>query len=459
MDSPLELLKLVRHRCIPLPIRYGGEFRKLFSFLQDHQFADREILAEYQWEQLKALLQYAYDHVPYYRRTFAEAGLHPRDIKTPDDFRRVPILHKEDVVEHGQELRSDEFDRFKPVAATTSATTRDGLTIYRSAHLEDYRKAIVWRHYFNIGYRFRERRAQLTVPLKFTKDISEMPIDHNENVLLIDSRSLSPDHAPRIYERLKSFRPKMLFCQPANATILIEYLRQRNLSPFEIPIVFTLGEKLYPEYRALIASFFGCRIIDYYANRENTVAATELLDGRMYINSEYCYVEFVDAKGNDSQGMPGDIITTSLQNYAFPLIRYHTEDFGRSCGFPAGAIRHYETMEIIGGRGKDLLLTRNGLISPQISPVIARVCPCKYKRIQLEQRSLEEVLIRVVPAETFDPQRDPAIIAAAYSETFANQFHVEVELVERIDPTGTGKYRYVISEPAMSYLRRTLPPQ
>jgi phenylacetate-CoA ligase len=457
MTSLIETLRHIRHTTIPLQFKYGSEFRRLFHFLQEHQYSSREELAAFQWQQLKALLTYAYDHVPYYRRTFDQAGVHPNDVKSPADFPQIPILYKEQIVEHGAELRSDQFARFNPIPTTTSATTRDGVTIYRSLYLEHYRLATVWRHYFNIGYHFRERRAQLTVPLKFVSDLKEMPIDYNENALLIDTRSVTLENSPRIYERLKSFRPKLLYCQPANVAILIEYFRQHDLSPFPIPIIYSLGEKLYPEYRALITSFFGDGVIEYYANRENTVAATELNDGRMYINSEYCYVEFLSSDGPCADGTPGDIITTSLQNYAFPLIRYHTEDYGASHGYPQNALRNYETMEIIGGRGKDLLLTKNGLIAPQIIPVIERVCAGKFKRVQVEQRTLDDLVVRVIPNEAFDHQHDPARIEAAYRECFQNQFKIEVELVETIDRTDSGKYKFVISEPAMNYLRQSLP--
>jgi len=457
MASLIETLRRFRHTAIPLPFKYGSEFRRLFHFLQEHQYGSREELAAFQWQQLKALLAYAYDHVPYYHRTFDEIGLHPNDVRSPVDFRQIPILHKEQIFAHGDELKSDQFDRLDPIPSTTSATTRDGLTIYRSRYLEHYRLANVWRHYFNIDYRFREPRAQLTVRLKFVSAPREMPIDYNENALLIDPRNVTLENSPRIYERLKSFQPKLLYCQPANVAILIEYFRQRGFSPFPIPIIYSLGERLYPEYRALITSFFGDGIIQYYANRENTVAATELNDGRMYINSEYCYVEFLSSDDSCAVGIPGDIITTSLQNYAFPLIRYHTEDFGVSHGYPEGALRNYETMEIIGGRGKDLLLTRNGLIAPQIIPVIEKVCAGKFKRVQLEQRTLDDLVVRVIPNEAFDHRHDPARIEAAYREYFQNQFKVEVELVKQIDRTDSGKYKFVISEPAMNYLRQSLP--
>lgn len=453
MTTLVDRMRYLRHTLVPLPRKYGPEFRRLFDFLQEHQYAGREELAAFQWQQLKALLEYAYVHVPYYRRTFGGIGLHPNDIKTPEDFRQVPILSKEDVAAHSEELKSDQFDQLKPISTTTSATTRDGLVTYRSGHLESYRKAVVWRHFFNIGYHFRDRRAQLTVPLNFVATPTEMPIDHNENSLLIDPRGITDENIRRIYERLASFQPKLLFCQPSNAAMLVESFRRNNLSPLMIPIVYCLGERLYPEYRAAITSFFGDNLIQYYGNRENTASAGELADGRMYINSEYCYLEFLSPDNRPLVGSPADIISTSLQNFAFPLIRYQTEDLGVYHGYPEPVLRSFETMEVIGGRGKDLLLTKTGLIAPQVIPIIDSVCANRYRRIQLEQPTRDELIVRLIPNAAFNHKRDPALVRKAVSDGFDGQFRVSVELVDDIKSTGASKYKFVISEPAMKCLR------
>jgi phenylacetate-CoA ligase len=354
MIEPIEPLRRFWHTFIPLPVKYGSEFRRTFGFLQKSQHGSREEIESYQWQRIQALVTYAYEHVPYYRQTFDRAGIHPQDIKTRDDYRRLPVLYKEDVVENFELLKSDEFEKLAPISTVTSSSTRDGLRLYRSEHTEIFRKAVVWRHFFNIGFRFRDRRAQLTVPLSFARNTYEMPVDYNENMLMIDSRAITPEFAPQMYRRLQAFSPKMLFCQPSNAVMFVEYCRQSGLSPLPIPIVYVLGEKVYPEYHEILSNYFGGRIVQFYGNRENTASAGELEDGRMYINSDFCYLEFVSANGNPVLGQHADIISTALENYAFPLIRYHTEDVGVLHGYPNGVVRNFPVMEIIGGRGKDL---------------------------------------------------------------------------------------------------------
>jgi phenylacetate-CoA ligase len=441
---------------IPLTVKYGSEFRRVFDFVTRNQFRSRDEIEDYQWSRLKALIDYAYAHVPYYRRTFDAAGIHPDDVMTRTDFSRLPVVQKEDVVEHIELFKSDEFDKLRPIRTVTSSSTRDGVKLFRSYHSEDFRKAIVWRHFFNIGFRFRDRRAQLTVPLSFTSSMYEMPVDYNENILLIDSRAITLEFAPQIYRRLQQFQPKMLFCQPSNAVIFIEYCKQNGLPPLFIPIIYSLGEKIYPEYREDITAYFGGRLVQFYGNRENTASAGDLEDGQMYINADYCYLEFESNDGRPMIGEPANIISTSLENYAFPLIRYHTEDVGNLLGYPDNALRQMRVMEIVGGRGKDLLLTRNGLMLPQTNPFLRSIGFDRYKRVQLEQKSIDELIVRVVPTTAFDELNDRKLLGSSFVEYFKNQFKVSIEVVPEIPRTSAGKNRYVISDLAIQHLRDSL---
>jgi phenylacetate-CoA ligase len=457
MIEPIEPLRRFWHTFIPLPVKYGSEFRRTFEFLQKSQHGSREEIESYQWQRIQALVTYAYEHVPYYRQTFDRAGIHPQDIKTRDDYRRLPVLYKEDVVENFELLKSDEFEKLAPISTVTSSSTRDGLRLYRSEHTEIFRKAVVWRHFFNIGFRFRDRRAQLTVPLSFARNMYEMPVDYNENMLMIDSRAITPEFAPQMYRRLQAFSPEMLFCQPSNAVMFVEYCRQSGLSPLPIPIVYVLGEKVYPEYHEILSNYFGGRIVQFYGNRENTASAGELEDGRMYINSDFCYLEFVSANGNPVLGQHADIISTALENYAFPLIRYHTEDVGVLHGYPNGVVRNFPVMEIIGGRGKDLLLTRNGLFLPQTNPFLKSINFDRYKRIQLEQKSLDDLIVRVVPTPAFNADNDRCLLESSFTKYFSGQFKITIEVVGEISRTSAGKNRYVISDLAIKHLRESLP--
>jgi len=120
-------------------------------------------------------------------------------------------------------------------------------------------------------------------------------------------------------------------------------------------------------------------------------------------------------------------------------------------------VRNFPVMEIVGGRGKDLLLTRKGLILPQINPFLKSIKFDRYKRIQLEQKSLYDLVVRVVPTSAFDGDNDCRLLESSFTKYFNGQFKIAVEVVGEISRTSAGKNRYVISDLAISHLRRSLP--
>ena len=53
-----------------------------------------EKLQAYQFERLKTLLQFAYDHSPFYKKEFDEVGFHPSQMTSPDDMKVLPVIDK-----------------------------------------------------------------------------------------------------------------------------------------------------------------------------------------------------------------------------------------------------------------------------------------------------------------------------------------------------------------------------
>ncbi|MFH2056468.1 MAG: hypothetical protein ABIJ61_10955, partial [bacterium] len=83
----------------------------------------------------------------------------------------------------------------------------------------------------------------------------------------------------------------------------------------------------------------------------------------------------------------------------------------------------------------------------------------KLKKYQLEQVSLDEVILRVVPNENYARERDEATLLEYASKSFADQFRIRLEYVDDIPLTESGKYRSVISKLALDYFDRKSEPR
>src|SRR5436853_285173 len=111
-------------RALPLleKKRYSGlsASLKAGSALERHPL---EKNLEIQWIQVKAMLQHAYETVPFYKRRFDQAGISIDHLKTPADMSRIPILTREDIRANLEDLWSRKFSRESLLEAATGGTT------------------------------------------------------------------------------------------------------------------------------------------------------------------------------------------------------------------------------------------------------------------------------------------------------------------------------------------------
>ncbi len=59
---------------------------------------------------IREVMSYAWEHAPFYRRKWDDAGIHPSSIKTLDDFERVPVVRKEEI--RADQLANEPFGSY-----------------------------------------------------------------------------------------------------------------------------------------------------------------------------------------------------------------------------------------------------------------------------------------------------------------------------------------------------------
>ena len=142
--------------------RYGSPLAKhwLKFYLETAKWPEEQ-LREYQVEQMRRTVAYAYQHVPFYRKRFDCCGLKPEDIKTVEDLGRLPYLTKQEIREAGTDLISDEYKVKDLFANPTSGSTGMPLILYSN------REAIIKNFTFRLGsmpaWVYPERRIRTQI--------------------------------------------------------------------------------------------------------------------------------------------------------------------------------------------------------------------------------------------------------------------------------------------------------
>jgi phenylacetate-CoA ligase len=114
---------------------------------------------------------------------------------------------------------------------------------------------------------------------------------------------------------------------PSNAMALAQLSARTGKRP-ELAAILTVGERLTEDVRAEVTRHLGCRMSDVYATAECGLIANECPEtGHYHVQSEISKVETVTADGVPcGPGMTGQLVATSLYNFAMPIIRYRFND-------------------------------------------------------------------------------------------------------------------------------------
>ena len=143
----------------------------------------------------------------------------------------------------------------------------------------------------------------------------------------MSSFHLSDDNIIHYIDKLSSYKPAAIEGYPSTLYILAKYMNRNNIV-LPMRAAFSSSETLLPFQKEEIEKAFSCNVYDFYGLAERNVFATEceFHDGK-HLNFEYGYTEIVNDAGDRlEEGEKGYLVSTSLQNYGMPIIRYKTND-------------------------------------------------------------------------------------------------------------------------------------
>lgn len=254
----------------------------------------------------------AFTSSAYYRNLCKSVGVTSiDDIKHIEDIVKLPILTKDMLKKHGKELLTCKEKGL--IKNHTSGTTGTPLTVY-----QDWKS--VWKEqaYFvcyrkRCGYNYGEPMVSLRGNL--TRDEIYLKI-HVSNTLFLSSYNINSKTAETYHRLIEKHHPKAIEGYPSSLYSLALVLKDKGLE-CHIPVAFTSSETLFDYQRKLIEKIFHTQVYDHYGTTERTIRLEESFDHNGYFEDPgYGIEEYYD----------DHIISTSLINDVFPLIRYKTDD-------------------------------------------------------------------------------------------------------------------------------------
>lgn len=257
------------------------------------------------------LFNRAYDNSSFYMKLYSDAGIKKDDIKCLEDIKKLPIITKDMIKAHAEEIRI--APKWKLIKNHTSGTTGTPLMVY-----EDWPS--IWREqaYF---YCYRKRcgytYGQPIVSLRGNLEKKDLYLKvHISNTLYLSSYNINPQTTELYYQQILKHKPVAIEGYPSSLYSLALMMRDKGLK-LHIPVAFTSSESLLDYQRELIEKQFDTQIFDHYGTTERTIRLSESFNHNGYFEDPgYSINEYTE----DGE------ITTSLINFSFPLIRYKGND-------------------------------------------------------------------------------------------------------------------------------------
>jgi phenylacetate-CoA ligase len=230
---------------------------------------------------------------------------------------------------------------------------------------------------------------------------------------------------------------------------LARFVQREKIAISAQSAIITSAGTLTPIARETIEEVFQCRVFDRYGSREVSDIAGECVMHRgLHVFPWGCYVEIVDDAGNRlPAGAEGNIVVTSLSNFAMPLIRYQIGDRGSlSANSPCPCGRHWQILEKISGRNDDIFLMQDGTqIEGGYFGMLLYSRPW-VEKCQVIQKNYSSILFRIKKSEQSYEPEELIDIKSKVQKLMGKDCQVDFEFVDNIPASPSGKFRYILSE-------------
>lgn len=379
-----------------------------YARLKSSQWWSPEKIRKLQVKKLRRLLSHAYATVPYYRRRFDDAAITPSDVEKPEDIEQIPLLTKEEVRHHKEDLVSRAFSKNSLILGHTGGSTGMPIQLYRDTNSAGWASACMLRFEEWIGLRLGEPRitiggGSLGGILRDEDRVSILTRirDDVEGRYFIQAFELDKKSIMKISQVVHSRGIRVARGYPSALSILADFSKENPTQLGKIEKCITTAEKLFGFQRNDIEEGLRANVYDQYGSGEIYSIANQCEYRDLYhVNDEHVLVESVQTGFNRSGMVPA--IITDLDNYAMPLIRYDLGDILEISERKCACGRSLSTIEHIKGRTYDFLVSTDERLVPGVFiPHLFRKSR-GFDRFYAYQPAIGELEVRIVPNENFD---------------------------------------------------------
>jgi phenylacetate-CoA ligase len=355
-----------------------------------------------QLTKLKRTLEYAH-RSPFYSQRFAAEGIDINKLRTLDDLRRIPFTVKQDLRESFPDgLLCTSYEDVVRIHSS-SGTTGQIIVVFYNQHDLDSWSNLMARCMFGAGTRKTDVFQNCVGYGLFTGGLGFHFGSEKLGALTIPSAS---GNSRRQIFLMQSMKTTTVHIIPSYALVLMTVLNEMGVDPRKelfLKRAF-LGAEPYSEAtRRRVEEFYGIDVYNSYGLTEMNgpgVAFECTEKAGMHLWEDAFILEVIDPDTQEPvpDGQEGELVFTTIDRQAMPILRYRTKDLAFVYPEPCPCGRTHRRISRIKGRIDDMMIMKGVNIFPtQIETTLMKVPELGSNYlIVLERRNLvDEMIVKV----------------------------------------------------------------
>jgi len=368
----------------------------------------RQQLEELQLERLKKVLKRVYQKVPHYKKKFQDSNINVSNIKSLDDIKKFPFTIKEDLfVDYPYGLLAVSLEKVLRLH-TSSGTTGKPKAIFFSRRDINNSAELIARCLVMTGATKGDILQNSMTYGLFTGAFVMHYGAEKIGILVIPA---GPGNTERQISLMKDFGTTMLHITPSYALYIASVLYDKGIDPkkeLKLKRAYLGAEPFSEATRKKIENILGIDVYTCYGLTEMNgpgVGFECLYKDGLHIWEDNFLMEIINPVNGETvpEGEIGELVLTTLNREAMPLIRYRTRDLTRIISEPCKCGRTHRKIARIIGRSDDMFIVKGVNIFPQQIEHILMGIKGVAQNYQIVLEAYDEMIIKVeIDRELFD---------------------------------------------------------
>ena len=334
----------------------------------DKETLSRAELEALQLERLQKTVRHCMNS-PFYRKKFDEMGLKPEDIKSLDDVRKLPFTTKQDLRDtYPFGMASVPLRECIRLHSSSGTTGNPTVILHTKKDIDEWAEAVA-RCLWMVGLRPDDVFQNSSGYGMFTGGLGFQYGAERLGALTVPAAA---GNSLRQIKFMKDFGTTAVHAVPSYVTRLYEVMQETGVDPrrdTKLKVLAIGAEPHSEEQRRRIEQMLGVKAYNSFGMSEMCgpgVGFECKEQNGLHFWEDYYIVEIVDPETLEPvpDGEIGELVLTTLNREAMPLLRYRTRDLTRVLGRTCPCGRNHIRLDRMRGRSDDMIVLRGVNIFP-----------------------------------------------------------------------------------------------